>query len=54
MAAQGITQPLAIGLAGALLLLFSTFLGFSAAQISCLFLLVTGAWIASAVEIVRE
>jgi len=43
--AEGIIQPLAIGLAGGLLLVFNTILKFGAIQLAFVYLLVGGVWV---------
>jgi AAA family ATP:ADP antiporter len=52
--ADGIVQPLAIGLAGLLLLLFNTILGFRAIQLSFLFLAIAAVWIIVVIALQRE
>jgi AAA family ATP:ADP antiporter len=52
--ADGIVQPLAIGLAGLLLLLFNTILGFHAIQLSFLFLAIAAIWIIIVIALQRE
>ena len=52
--AEGIVQPLAIGLAGVLLLLFNTFAGFGAVELSYLFLVIAAGWITITISLVRE
>lgn len=51
---DGIIQPLAIGLAGLLLLIFNTILGFRAIQLSFLFLIIAAAWITILAALQRE
>ncbi len=51
---EGMVQPLTIGLAGGLLLLFNTLLGFGAVQLSYLFLVIAAAWIMVVIALVRE
>lgn len=53
-AADGVVQPLAIGLAGLFLLVFNTILGFRAIQLSFLFLVVAAAWLAIVLALGRE
>jgi AAA family ATP:ADP antiporter len=52
--ADGIVQALAIGLAGLLLLLFNTILGFRAIQLSFLFLAIAAVWIIIVIALQRE
>jgi HEAT repeat protein len=52
--ADGIVQPLAIGLAGFLLLIFNTILGFRAIQLSFLFLIIAAVWITLVIALRRE
>jgi AAA family ATP:ADP antiporter len=52
--ADGIVQPLAIGLAGALLLVFNTILGFDAIQLSFLYLIIAAIWLAVATALRTE
>jgi AAA family ATP:ADP antiporter len=52
--ADGIVQPLAIGLSGLLLLVFNTMLGFRAIQLSFLFLGIAAVWLAVLVALRRE
>ena len=51
---DGIVQPLAIGLAGILLLIFNTILGFRAVQLSFLFLIIVIVWITIVAALQRE
>jgi HEAT repeat protein len=50
---EGIVQPLAIGLAGGLLLLFNTILKFNVIQLTYIYLAAAAAWIAVAVMLIR-
>ncbi|MBK7319692.1 Npt1/Npt2 family nucleotide transporter [Candidatus Villigracilis affinis] len=50
---EGIVQPLAIGLAGALLLLFNTILKFNAIQLSFVYLLSGAIWIIICLALIR-
>jgi AAA family ATP:ADP antiporter len=52
--ADGIVQPLAIGLSGLLLLVFNTMLGFRAIQLSFLFLGIAAVWLAVILALRRE
>jgi AAA family ATP:ADP antiporter len=52
--ADGIVQPLAIGLAGLLLLLFNTILGFRAIQLSFVFLVIAAIWIIIVIALQHE
>lgn len=50
---EGIIQPLAIGLAGGLLLLFNTILKFNAIQLSYIYLLAGAAWTGICIALIR-
>jgi ATP:ADP antiporter, AAA family len=50
---EGIVQPMAIGLAGGLLLLFNTILKFNAIQLAYVYLVVAAAWVFVIVLIIR-
>lgn len=50
---EGIVQPLAIGLAGGLLLLFNTILKFNVIQLTYIYLIAAAGWIAVAVALIR-
>ncbi|HZQ09119.1 MAG TPA: Npt1/Npt2 family nucleotide transporter [Anaerolineae bacterium] len=52
--ADGIVQPIAIGVAGLLLLFFNTLLAFHAVQLAYLFLIIGAAWIGAVVALRRE
>jgi ATP/ADP translocase len=52
--AEGIIQPIAIGVAAVLLLLFNTVLGFHAIQLSYLFLIIGAIWLVVIVLIMHE
>lgn len=52
--ADGITQPIAIGIAGILLLVFNTWLAFHAVQLAFLFLFIGGAWLVVAFRLRRQ
>ncbi len=52
--AEGIVQPIAVGIAGAMLLVLHRLLSFSSVQLSYLFLLIVSVWIAVVLAIVRE
>ena len=51
--AEGIVQPLAIGLAGGLLLLFNTILKFDATQLAYVYLVIAGAWVIVSLLLIR-
>jgi HEAT repeat protein len=51
---EGIIQPIAIGVAAVLLLLFNTVLGFHAIQLSYLFVIIGAIWLVIIVLIMRE
>jgi ATP:ADP antiporter, AAA family len=51
--AEGVMQPVATGLAGALLLLFSTFLGFDAVPLALIFLVIAAIWFGIIVALLR-
>lgn len=50
---EGIVQPLAIGLAGGLLLLFNTILKFGAIQLAYVYLVIAGAWTLVSILLIR-
>lgn len=50
---EGIIQPLAIGLAGGLLLLFNTILKFNAIQLSYIYLVAAAIWIIICIALIR-
>ena len=50
---EGIIQPLAIGLAGGLLLLFNTILKFGAVQLAYVYLVIAGAWVIVCLLLIR-
>ncbi|MBL8063924.1 MAG: cyclic nucleotide-binding domain-containing protein [Anaerolineales bacterium] len=50
---EGIVQPLAIGLAGGLLLLFNTILKFNAIQLTYIYLIAAAIWIVICVALIR-
>jgi hypothetical protein len=50
---EGIVQPLAIGLAGGLLLLFNTLLKFNALQLGYVYLVIAGAWVTVSFLLIR-
>lgn len=50
---EGIVQPLAIGVAGGLLLLFNTILKFNAIQLAYVYLVIAGAWVIVSILLIR-
>ncbi len=52
--ADGITQPISIGIAGMLLLVFNTWLAFNAVQLALLFLVIGAAWLTIAFRLRRQ
>ncbi|MBN8579977.1 MAG: cyclic nucleotide-binding domain-containing protein [Anaerolineae bacterium] len=50
---EGIIQPLAIGLAGGLLLLFNTILKFNATQLTYMYLIAAAIWIVVCIALIR-
>jgi ATP/ADP translocase/HEAT repeat protein len=52
--AEGIVQPIAIGIAGVLLLALNTWLGFGAVRIAFVFLVLAAGWVAVIVLLARE
>lgn len=52
--AEGIVQPLAVGLAGLLLLVFNTIFHFGAVELPFLFMVIVAAWILVVIALMRE